>query len=65
MQGFIDLSWDVFGGCHVSGGAAVVELAIENPALGQKRASWELQRRCIMVSSSGARSIWLSQGLKA
>ncbi|MES0864864.1 hypothetical protein ABLN87_21140 [Ruegeria sp. SCPT10] len=38
---------------------AVIELAIENPALGQKRASWELQQQGIVVSSSGVRSIWL------
>ena len=43
---------------------AVVELAIENPALGQKRASWELQSRGIMVSSSGVRSIWLRHDLE-
>ncbi len=28
---------------------AVIELAIENPALGQKRASWELQQQGILV----------------
>ncbi len=38
---------------------AVIELAIENPAPGQKRASWELQQQGIMVSLSGVRSIWL------
>ena len=36
---------------------AVVDLAIENPALGQKRASWQRQQQGIMVSSSGVRSI--------
>lgn len=43
---------------------AVVELAIENPALGQKRASYELQNRGILVSSSGVRSIWLRHDLE-
>ncbi|VAW24631.1 hypothetical protein MNBD_ALPHA11-513, partial [hydrothermal vent metagenome] len=35
---------------------AVVALATENPELGQKRASWELQQHGIMISSSGVRS---------
>ncbi len=43
---------------------AVIELAIDNPALGQKRASWELQKKGIMVSSSGLRSIWLRNDLE-
>jgi len=43
---------------------AVIELAIENPALGQKRASLELQQKGIMVSSSGVRSIWLRNDLE-
>jgi len=43
---------------------AVVDLAIENPALGQKRASWELQQKGVMVSSSGIRSIWLRHDLE-
>ena len=43
---------------------AVIELAIENPALGQKRASWQLQQQGIMVSSSGVRSIWLRNDLE-
>jgi transposase InsO family protein len=37
---------------------AVVELAIENPALGQVRVSNELKQRGIFVSPSGVRSIW-------
>jgi hypothetical protein len=36
---------------------AVVELAIENPALGQARASHELSQRGIMVSASGVRPL--------
>ena len=43
---------------------AVVDLAIENPALGQKRASWQRQQQGIMVSSSGVRSIWLRNDLE-
>ncbi|MEZ6104435.1 MAG: IS481 family transposase [Pirellulaceae bacterium] len=43
---------------------AVIELAIENPALGQLRASHELQQRGVMVSSSGVRSIWLRNDLE-
>ena len=35
----------------------VIERAIENPALGHKCASWELQQKGIMVSSSGVRAI--------
>ena len=34
----------------------VIELAIDDPALGQKRASWELQQKGVMVSSSAVRS---------
>ena len=43
---------------------AVVSLAIANPALGQKRASHELQQQGIMVSASGVRSIWLRHDLE-
>lgn len=43
---------------------AVVDLAIENPALGQLRVSQELLQRGIIVSSSGVRSIWLRHGLE-
>ncbi len=42
----------------------VIELAVENSGLGQKRASWEFQQQGIMVSSSGARSIWLRNDLE-
>lgn len=44
--------------------AAVIEIAIANPALGQKRASHELVQKGIMVSSSGVRSIWLRNDLE-
>lgn len=43
---------------------AVVALAIENPALGQKRVSNELQQRGILISSSGVRSVWLRHDLE-
>lgn len=43
---------------------AVVDLAIENPALGQLRASQELLQRGIIVSSGGVRSIWLRHDLE-
>jgi hypothetical protein len=43
---------------------AVTALAVENPALGQHRASNELQQRGIIVSSSGIRSIWLRHDLE-
>lgn len=38
---------------------AVVEIGIENPALGQLRASNEQRKKGIIVSSVGVRSIWL------
>lgn len=43
---------------------AVVALAIENPALGQKRASNELNQQGILISSSGVRSVWLRHDLE-
>ena len=43
---------------------AVIELAIENPALGQLRVSQELLQRGIVVSSGGVRSIWLRNDLE-
>jgi transposase InsO family protein len=43
---------------------AVVDLAVENPALGQLRASHELQQRGVMVSSSGVRSVWIRHDLE-
>ena len=43
---------------------AVIELAIENPALGQLRVSQELLQRGIVVSSGGVRSIWLRNELE-
>ena len=43
---------------------AVTNLAIENPALGQARASYELSQRGITISASGVRSIWLRNDLE-
>lgn len=43
---------------------AVIELAIENPALGQLRVAQELLQRGIVVSSGGVRSIWLRNELE-
>ena len=36
----------------------VIERTIENPALGLKCASRELQKTGVMVASSGVRAIW-------
>ena len=44
---------------------AVIDLAIANPALGQKRASQELQVQGILISSSGVRSVWLRNDLES
>ena len=44
---------------------AVVELAIENPALGQLRASQELLKQGIIVSAGGVCSIWLRNDLES
>jgi transposase InsO family protein len=43
---------------------AVIDLAVENPALGQLGASQQLQQQGILISSSGVRSIWLRHGLE-
>lgn len=43
---------------------AVVALAIENLALGQSRASSELNQRGILVSPRGVRSVWLRNDLE-
>lgn len=44
---------------------AVVNLAIENPALGQERAANELKQQGILVSGSGVRSVWLRHDLES
>jgi transposase InsO family protein len=43
---------------------AVIDFAIEWPAYGQLRASNELRKRGIFVSSSGARCIWIRNNLE-
>jgi transposase InsO family protein len=43
---------------------AVLSLAIENPALGQKRVANELRERGIIVSDGGVRTIWLRNNLE-
>lgn len=43
---------------------AVVELASEQPALGQLRASNELRKRGIFISQSGVRCVWLRNNLE-
>lgn len=44
---------------------AVVDMAIKYPAYGQMRASNELKKEGVMVSSSGVRSIWLRHDLES
>ena len=43
---------------------AVVDLAVENPALGQLRASNELRRQGVFVSPGGVRSVWLRHDME-
>lgn len=43
---------------------AVIDIAIENPAFGQLRASQELLKRGIIVSAAGVRSIWVRHELE-
>jgi transposase InsO family protein len=43
---------------------AVVELATEQPALGQLRASNELKKKGLFVSQSGVRCVWLRHNLE-
>ena len=43
---------------------AVVGLGIENPALGQLRASNELKKKGILISPGGVRSIWLRHDME-
>jgi transposase len=40
---------------------AIVELAVEKPALGQVRVANELTKRGLFVSPTGVRSVWLRQ----
>lgn len=43
---------------------AVLELAVEQPALGQLRASNELKKKGIFISQSGVRCVWLRNGME-
>ena len=43
---------------------AVIEFAFENPAYGQLRASNELRKQGVFISSGGIRSIWLRNELE-
>jgi hypothetical protein len=43
---------------------AVLELAIEHPALGQLRASNELKKKGIFISQSGVRCVWLRHNVE-
>lgn len=43
---------------------AVIELALEDPSLGQKRVSSALRQRGIFISAAGVRCVWLRHGLE-
>lgn len=43
---------------------AVVELAVQQPAFGQQRASNELKKKGIFISPGGVRSVWLRYQLE-
>jgi transposase InsO family protein len=43
---------------------AVIDFAVENPALGQVRVANELKKRAIIISAGGVRSIWLRNNLE-
>lgn len=43
---------------------AVLQLAVEQPALGQLRASNELKKKGIFISQSGVRCVWLRNNLE-
>jgi len=43
---------------------AVVELALLDPSLGQKRASDTLRRQGVFISAAGVRCVWLRHGLE-
>jgi len=43
---------------------AIVELAVEKPALGQVRVANELAKRSLLVSAAGVRCVWLRHDLE-
>jgi transposase InsO family protein len=43
---------------------AVVDLAFEDPSMGQKRAANELRERGVFISAAGVRGVWLRHGLE-
>jgi hypothetical protein len=43
---------------------AVIQMAVEQPAFGQLRASNELKKRGTFISPGGVRSVWLRHGLE-
>lgn len=44
--------------------AAAIEMAIEQPAFGQLRASNELKKKGVFISPAGVRGVWLRHGLE-
>jgi transposase InsO family protein len=43
---------------------AILDIAIENPALGQLRVSNELKKQGILISAGGVRSVWLRHDME-
>lgn len=43
---------------------AVVDLALEDPSMGQKRAANELRERGVFISAAGVRGVWLRHGME-
>jgi transposase-like protein len=43
---------------------AVLDLALDDPSLGQKRVSDTLRQKGVFISPGGVRSVWLRHGLE-
>lgn len=43
---------------------AVLDIALDDPSLGQKRASSTLRQRGVFISPAGVRCVWLRHGLE-